>query len=337
MRIIASMMILIMMASTLAGCTGDDDPGISKEELVQQIRNGDHYGTDFTGVDLSDSDLSGLDNMELFGLDFSGADLSLVDFTGSDLGYVDFTDAILSHALFSNNNLEGAIFAGYYSSLTIRDSNLKSTWWDGELDWVRFENVDLSWAEFGGRLSEYAITLDSVWFTDSTFYGTKFHCFKNEGDVRFYRNSISYMSLTQEYIDCGIPDWSDTRFQENTFSDVGLEWGNFDDTTFICNSFTDSSLSNNDFTTPGRETSFSSYFGYPTNEVCPQTFTNTMLTSSTFFSLGGEGTSFYGSSFEGSTFIYDGDGISQGISWSDTICPDGTNSDDNENTCENNL
>ncbi|MDC0156058.1 pentapeptide repeat-containing protein, partial [Euryarchaeota archaeon] len=26
-----------------------------------------------------------------------------------------------------------------------------------------------------------------------------------------------------------------------------------------------------------------------------------------------------------------------GVSWYDTICPDGTNSDDNGNTCENNL
>jgi uncharacterized protein YjbI with pentapeptide repeats len=331
MRIIAPMMILIMLTATLAGCSGDDDSGLSKEELVQQIRNGDHYGTDFTGVDLSDSDLSGLDNMELFGLDFSGADLSLVDFTGSDLGYVDFTDAILSHALFSNNNLEGAIFAGYYSSLTIRDSNLKSTLWDGELDWVRFENVDLSWAEFGGRLSEYAITLDSVWFTDSTFYGTKFHCFKNEGDVRFYRNSISYMSLTQEYIDCGIPDWSDTHFQENTFSDTNLEWGNFDDAYFFCNTFIYSDLSNNDFTTTVFRSSW-----YDTNEVCPQTFTNTWLEYSTFSSTGGLGTSFSGSNLQFAEFsaTY---GINEDITWNDTICPDGTNSDDNENTCENNL
>ena len=27
----------------------------------------------------------------------------------------------------------------------------------------------------------------------------------------------------------------------------------------------------------------------------------------------------------------------QGVTWDNTICPDGTNSDDNGNTCENNL
>jgi len=34
------MMIFIMMTATLAGCTGDDEPRLSKEELVEQIRNG---------------------------------------------------------------------------------------------------------------------------------------------------------------------------------------------------------------------------------------------------------------------------------------------------------
>ena len=333
MRIIAPMMIFIMMTATLAGCTGDDEPRLSKEELVEQIRNGG--GGDLTGVDLSGADLSGLQNLELFGIDFTGTNLQSTDFTNSDLSYSNFIDANLKYTKFSNTNLEGATFSGNYSSLTIRDSNLKSSIWDsGVLDWVRFENVDLSFAVFGGRMSEYAITLDSVWFTESTFYNTKFNCFENEGDVRFYSNSISEMYLTQSFFGCGTPDWSDTHFQQNSFTDVDFQWGNFDDAVFFGNSVDSSSLSNNDFTTPGSETVFTSYFGSSSH---PQTFIETWLTSSTFYSLGGEGTSFSESSLSDSTFIYDGGGLSEDISWSNTICPDGTNSDENENTCKNNL
>ena len=34
-------------------------------------------------------------------------------------------------------------------------------------------------------------------------------------------------------------------------------------------------------------------------------------------------------------YLYDAD--LTGVNWYDTTCPDGTNSDNNENTCENNL
>ena len=107
MRIIAPMIILMILTASIAGCSGDDDSRVSKEELVQLIRDGNSDG-DFSGVDLSSSDLSGLQNMELFGDDFTGADLSFVDFTDSDLRYVNFTGASLSNVKFVNSNLEWA-------------------------------------------------------------------------------------------------------------------------------------------------------------------------------------------------------------------------------------
>ena len=144
MRTIALAVSLIILLVPLAGCSGTDgttdvdgygvnddvDSGVSKEELVQLIRDGNSDG-DFSGVDLSSSDLSRLQNMELFGDDFTGADLSFVDFTDSDLRYVNFTGAKLSNAIFSNSNLEGAIYSGIYSDLHIRNSKLVTSYFSG--------------------------------------------------------------------------------------------------------------------------------------------------------------------------------------------------------------
>lgn len=335
MRIIAPLMILIMMTSTLAGCTGDDDPGPSKEELVQQIRNGE--GGDLTGVDLSGSDLSGLQNMELFGTDFTGADLSLVDFTDSDLSYVDFTGATLSNAKFVNSNLEASTFSGNYSSLHIRDSNLKSASFSGKLEYFTFENVDLSWASFSRIYFG-----NSIRFMDSTLYATDFGCFKIEGDVRFFDNHMESLELNTYYITgyCpqGDPDWSNTVFRDNTFDGVNLEGWNgneYDGATFLCNSFSEVDFSDTDFSNTHFQTVYSNYHPdgrYLGTEVCEQTFTDSWMEGSTFGGFG-EGTSFAGSSLEYSSVS----SVSEDVIWSDTICPDGTNSDDNENTCENNL
>ena len=329
MLIGVSVVIVAVALILVISSPGDQGGGISKEELVQQIRNGERG--DFTGVDLSGSDLSGLQNMELFGTDFSGADLSLVDFTDSDLSYADFTGATLSNAKFVNSNLVGATFSGSYSGLHIRNSNLTSSSFSGELSSFTFENVDLTWASL--RMVTFG---DNVRFIDSTLVATDFTCFKIEGDVRFFTNWIS-TSMNPHNLLCDQDDavWTDTIFNGNTFFYANLEWGNFDGTSFLCNSFIGSNIGNNDFTNTQFITVQSVYhptLGYQGTEVCEQTFTDSLLRYSTFGGFG-EGTSFVGSSLEDSTVS----SVSEEVTWSDTICPDGTNSDDNENTCENNL
>ena len=208
---LAIFMILILVP--LAGCSGsdgttdvggdgvsdDDDSGVSKEELVQLIREGNSDG-DFSGVDLSSSDLSGLQNMELFGDDFTGADLSFVDFTDSDLRYVNFTGATLSNAIFSNSNLEGAIFSGIYSDLHIRNSNFMTSYFSGGLSSITFENVDLT-------MGSLRVTFgDNVSFIDSDL-----------GFVDFTSASLSNVKFVNSNLEWA--KWSDTICPDGTNSD----------------------------------------------------------------------------------------------------------------------
>ena len=199
MRIIVPIIILMILTTTLAGCSGDNDSSISKEELVKLIRDGNSDG-DFSGVDLSSSDLSGLQNMEIFGDDFTGADLSFVDFTDSDLRYVNFTDATLSNAIFSNSNLEGAIFSGIYSDLHIRNSNLITSSFSGGLSSITFENVDLTMGSlrviFGDNVSFIDSDLGYVDFTGASL-----------SNVKFVNSSLEWAK------------WSDTICPDGTNSD----------------------------------------------------------------------------------------------------------------------
>lgn len=56
--------------------------------------------------------LTYMQNIRVFGADFTGADLSYVDFTDSSLARCNFTGAILTGTKFTNCNLEDCIFSG---------------------------------------------------------------------------------------------------------------------------------------------------------------------------------------------------------------------------------
>jgi|APSaa5957512535_1039671.scaffolds.fasta_scaffold15217_1 uncharacterized protein YjbI with pentapeptide repeats len=333
MRIIAPMMILIMMTSTLAGCTGGDDK-MTKEELVEKIRNGEGFinGEHLTiGADLSGADLSGLQNSELYALDFTGANLEGTDFTNSDLSHATFDGASLKHTTFQDTNLEGTFFSGEYLALYFHDSNLQSATFTGVYD-VAFYNSDLSWASF------YDVTFSTLGITDSTLYATSFRCIEIESGGHFSDNKFESMNLNTYTIDCPHPQWGDTLFVDNTFEYVDLEGWYGDEyygTVFKCNTFSNSELGDTDFSNAHFQTVYGVYsqFGYTgQEEVCEQTFRDSNMDGSTFGNFN-NGTSFIGSTLALSSIS----SVHEEVTWYDTICPDQTNSNDNGNTCENNL
>ena len=305
---------------------------MTKEELVERIRNGEGFinGEHLTkGADLSGADLSGLQNSELYALDFTGANLEGADFTNSDLTSATFSDASFFFTTFQNTNLENAFFSGDYQNIHFHDSNLQSATFTGDLDGVRFYNVDLSWASFSG------VTLSNIVIADSTLYATSFRCIEIESGGHFSDNKFESMNLNTYTIGCPDPQWGNTLFEDNTFDYVSFEGWNGNEyygTRFECNTFSNSEFVDADFYNASFRTVFKVSADGDVEEFCEQTFTDSLMTHSTFgmFRIG---TSFIRSDFSWSS-IYS---VDEEVTWYDTICPDRTNSNDNENTCENNL
>jgi len=126
-------------------------------------------------------------------------------------------------------------------------------------------------------------------------------------------------------------------FRDNTFEYVNLEGWNGDEyygTVFKCNTFSNSDLGGTDFYNAHFQTVYDVYsqFGYAGQEVCEQTFRDSDMDDSTFANFN-DGTSFIGSTLALSSIS----SVHEEVTWYDTICPDQTNSNDNGNTCENNL
>lgn len=322
---------LLMIVSALAGCTVGEEK-MTKEELVEKIRNGEGFinGEHLTkGADLSGADLSGLQNSELYALDFTGANLEGTDFTDSDLTAATFSDSSFLYTTFQNTNLENAFFSGDYQNIDFHDSNLQGATFTGFLDSVRFYNVDLSFASFSG------VTLNGIVVADSTLYDTNFGCFEMEGGARFTGNNFEHVRLNNYLLGCPGPQWGNTLFEDNTFDHVSFEGWNGDEyygTRFECNTFSNSEFVDADFYNASFRTVFKVGADGNVEEFCEQTFTDSLMRHSTFgmFRIG---TSFIRSDFSWSSIH----SVDEEVTWYDTICPDQTNSDENGNTCENNL
>ncbi|MEA5464862.1 pentapeptide repeat-containing protein [Leptothoe sp. PORK10 BA2] len=78
---------------------------LTKQEIVESIRNNGGSGQNLSGADLSGADLSGAN---LSRADLSRADLSRADLSGADLSGADLIGANLSGANFSGADLSGA-------------------------------------------------------------------------------------------------------------------------------------------------------------------------------------------------------------------------------------
>jgi uncharacterized protein YjbI with pentapeptide repeats len=198
-----------------------------------------------------------------------------------------------------------------------------------KIDKFRFYNVDLSWASFSG------VTLSNTWFEDSTLYNIDFGCFELEGGIRFTGNNFEQVRLNNYVLDCPRPQWGNTLFEDNTFDHVSFEGWNGDEyygTRFECNTFSNSEFVDADFYNASFRTVFKVGADGNVEEFCEQTFTDSLMRHSTFgmFRIG---TSFIRSDFSWSSIH----SVDEEVTWYDTICPDQTNSDENGNTCENNL
>ena len=126
----------------------------SKDELVELLKEHriDEFNEsrplvedatwDFTEIDLSGIELTGANfsYADLTGSDFGEAVLNEVDFTGCDLTSVNFSRANISAANFSNTIMNGTKF----NSSTVEDSDFA----DADLSGTDFSDADLSSSDF---------------------------------------------------------------------------------------------------------------------------------------------------------------------------------------------
>ena len=291
---------------------GDDEDSCELASQATSSLTGNMTGVDmsnsvFTFVDLSGADLSGAD--------LSGADWTYVKINGANLSNSNLTDADL-YGLRTNETTD---LSGIITSNTkLYELNIDSGEYLGSTD---FSETDLKESKII-NLDTCPIGLPSDW-----------NCLDTHtlGYILIGPHARIYSSGSE----------TGDGYDLSGISCIGC---NFTDILLTHSNLASAYLPNSNFTDAFAQDVIFSFANLSGTD-----FTNGNFMRSLFDSTNLSGAILSGSSFNYADFIdtdfsnadlsnaYLSDSTLQDVIWDNTICPDGTNSDDNGNTCMNNL
>ena len=212
------------------------------------------------------------------------------------------------------SGVEGLILGDVYEDYDYGDGFSNEISWEGN-SLIYLSNFDFNVTDWDG--SEYMIEcggpefqydMSCVIFDNSSFHysivGEYDGASLNHTDFSFSEGTY----LRFRYTNMIHAVFAHSEFQSGWFNNADLTYTDFNNVTFTM--FSAPNGYRNDFSNSNL-----SYSNFNDASLYGLTFANADLTGATFI---------------GTTFV--GNNV-----WSNTICPDGTNSDDNGNTCMNNL
>ena len=313
------------------------------------ISGADFTGDDFTGVTLS-SDVLNDDNFS--GADLSGVDLDRSDLTGSDLTDANLTDADLTYDTFTDVTLDGADLTG--ASLDINGHAYGSMSAVGTTFPAGFGVVggylvgpgaNISGADFTGD-DFTGVTLSSDVLNDDNFSGADL------SGVDLDRSDLTGSDLTDANL-------TDADLTYDTFTDVTLDGADLTGASLDINGHAYGSMSAVGTTFPAGFGVVGGYLVGPGANISGADFTGDDFTGVTLSSdvlnddnfsgadLSGvdldrsdlTGSDLTDANLTGADLTYDTftDVTLDGAVFDGTVCPDGSNSNDDNGTCLNNL
>jgi uncharacterized protein YjbI with pentapeptide repeats len=264
-------------------------------------------GGDFTGMDLGFRNFSGAD---LHNGKFDNSVLTSGDYIGSNLSGASFVNTKIDNANFNGANLSASKFNDTdiaTDSISARNTN--------------FTNADLSISRFKHQID----------FTGTSFASTNLSG-SNWDNAHVIGGDFRQANLMG--VNLGSDPANSSSFTNSNFSGKNFSGINISETRFESGS----DLSNTDFSalftqgaTPNtlrilsNGANFSgANFSYPGGRLDLH-FTNTNATGANFANLTFDVSDLIGSDLSGANVT--------NTTWIDTLCPDGTDSDDNGNTC----
>ncbi len=396
MRASVPMMVLIILTSSLAGCSGTDtsDLELQIEELQQNqfdanqtiqelAQSNSELSSQLSSMQQSLDSLSNelnetrsqlieqinsvnetinwaylsLGDVNLSGVDLSGANLTYIklesaDLSGTDLSYVDMTFANLMNANLEGANLEGVDL----SNADLRGANLTGADLSGTtLDGADLRGIDLT----GVNLSSVSLVYPRSTYIrgcpDSMPMG--WHCIT-------YIVSPNYHPYFKTIFAGPTADLSDTQLGKANLSGIDLSDASLTNVEAYYLSACPALLPENWGCIEGILIGPTARIGYWTDDYFPPFIVKNLsgadlsgvdLTNSRIHDINLSNANLYNANLSNAyitssnlsnAYLYNANlsGASlpssndlTNVVWTNTICPDGTNSDDNGDTCENNL
>ena len=255
------------------------------------------------GANLQSANLTGMD---LSNLNLSGVELTNTNLEHSNLSGTDLTDCVsYSGLLLFGADLSDTNFSNCY----IQSSNLEA---------VDFKNADLSYAYMN------IVDLTNAKLSDANLFrltARNVDCPLNlPGNWRclsglLFGPSVQINSHTfSSQVDWRYVNLSNSIIEYGSFTSTNFGGSVFDGANFTLSYFQHASLVGTTFINA---------------ELNGVRFDSANLTYSDFSGALIDSVNFLNANLTGATF--------SGTTWINTTCPDGTNSDDNGDTCENNL
>lgn len=234
----------------------------------------------------------------LVNADLTGANLAYRNFAEQDMHGSTFHSANLNGGVFTNANLSSSLF-GTNNVPSIMSRNAK------------FIGTNFNNTQFSGTIDFTGAVFDDATFNNASWSST----YLTGGDFREANMTNSALDGYFNYVDFRNVDFRSMQSWIGTFAFSNLSNANFVGISNLGLQFTDdTNLTNAQFngaTLNGATFRFSPVDGAD--------FTNAQ-----FLNANLQGTNFTGANLTGAT-------------WSNTICPNGSNSDNNNNTCLSNL
>ena len=287
---------MVAPARAAVTCSASPSPGVDYFEC-------NLAGADFSGADLSGADFQGatVTGANLQGANLTDASLRLANFTGSDFTDADLSDsysprADFTNAIFTDANLTGDTFtSGNFSGATFSGATFSGTLLSG----VDLAGAQLSGADLAGVSGKATGTPASLPVGWTFFNGYLIGAGADLRSAALSGDNMPGINLSSAIV-------TEAKFTGDDLDGAIFTGATVDDTAFEDANLTDAVFSG--------------------DNLDGSNLTGADLSGTDFVDANLQNVTLTGTTGDATTDV-------TGVTWLDTTCPDGTNSNEDNDTC----